>query len=345
MESVRGGTQEANDAVVTFVVPAYNEAEQLPAALESIDALETTVPFETVVVDGGSDDGTPAVAREHGVAVVEQPGTGVGNARNYGARWATGRWVAFVDADTTVRPTYLDEMLADVRERGLVGATSRCRLTGPRRAKVPEFIMNHAFPRMGRPVLPGFNTFVDREAFLAVDGFPDVPNEDKAFSRALAAVGEIGVHDRPLVETSGRRIADRGLLGVLWYYFERDLRALRSEDAGDGQLNRATLAAIALAGVAGAFQLYHGVVLGHVTALFAAVGFFGGIALFMMDLTRPRIAVSGLAFLAVQLGVWVYQGTRHGLFGATNSALQAVLAATLVYCIVRARSAPQTAVE
>ena len=343
MDSRRGDTPNRNDVVVTFVVPAYNEAQYLSRTLESINALDTTVPFETVVVDGGSDDETPAIAHDHGATVIEQPGTGVGNARNYGAQRATGRWVAFVDADTTVRSTYLDEMLACVQDHRLVGVTSRCRLTGPRRAKVPEFIMNHVFPRMGRPVLPGFNTFVEREGFLAAGGFPDVPNEDKAFSRTLASVGKLGVHDETLVETSGRRIADQGLAGVLWYYFKRDLRALRSDEAGDEQLNRVTLTSTTLAVLAGAFQWYHALVLNHLTAAFAGVGFFGGIALFMMDLTRPRVAVAGLAFLAVQLSVWVFQGMRHGLFGVASSALQVLLAVALVYGIARTRSLTATA--
>lgn len=338
----RGESTDAGDPLVSVVIPALDEERRLSATLRSVRALDTGVPFEVLVVDGGSTDDTTRVAREHGATVVEQDGEGTGAARHEGAKRARGRWFAFVDADTTVRPGYLDAMLAYVRANDLVGATSRCRVTGPRRARVPEFIMNHAFPRMERPVLPGFNAFVERDAYLAAGGFPNVPNEDKAFSRALARVGDTGAHGAVLVETSGRRVADRGLVGLLWYYFRRDLRALRSNHAGDARLTRTTFATIALAVIAGALQLYHGLFLGHLTATFAGVGFLGGLALFMMDLTRPRISVYGLVFIAIQIAIWIYQGTRHGLFGLMDSGVQLLLAGVLLFGLWQQRREQET---
>jgi cellulose synthase/poly-beta-1,6-N-acetylglucosamine synthase-like glycosyltransferase len=41
--------------VVSVVVPAHNEAAYLPATLDSLDGLETTTPYEVIVVDGGSE--------------------------------------------------------------------------------------------------------------------------------------------------------------------------------------------------------------------------------------------------------------------------------------------------
>lgn len=320
---------------VSFVIPARNEADRLPATLRSLSRLETTVPFEVIVVDGGSDDETVAIADAWGATSIEQAGTGVGNARDEGARCARGRWLAFIDADTIVRPTYLDEMLAYVREHDLVGATGKCRVTGPRRAKISEAIMNYVFPHMGQPVLPGFNTFVEREAYFAAGGFPNVPNEDKVFSRELARVGDVDVCRKILVETSGRRIEELGLAGVSWYYFKRDLQALWSEQAGDKQLDRITLVAIGLTVVAGGFQLYHGLFLDHLTATLASIGFFGGLLLFMMDILRPRIVGFGLSFIAVQQALWVFQGMQHGVFGMANSALQLTLAGVLVYGLLQ----------
>ncbi|RYZ61424.1 MAG: glycosyltransferase, partial [Proteobacteria bacterium] len=50
---------------VTFVVPAYNEAESLPRTLARIAAAAEalSLPFDTLVVDDGSTDGTPDVIR------------------------------------------------------------------------------------------------------------------------------------------------------------------------------------------------------------------------------------------------------------------------------------------
>ncbi|NHN59629.1 MULTISPECIES: glycosyltransferase family 2 protein [Halorussus] len=154
---------------------------------------------------------------------------GIGDARDRGAERANGDWLAFVDADTAVRPDYVDAMLGFVREAGLAAASSRCRLVGPARAKVMEATINHAFPRLDRPVLPGFNCFVHRDAYADAGGFPDVPNEDTAFSRELGKEWPTGYHPDVLAATSARRIARSGLTGTLYHYLKLDWRRLRAD--------------------------------------------------------------------------------------------------------------------
>src|SRR5207253_1097700 len=59
-------------------------------------------PFEVVVVDDASTDGTAAVAREHGARVVAANHRQIAATRNAGAREAHGEMLIFVDADTVV---------------------------------------------------------------------------------------------------------------------------------------------------------------------------------------------------------------------------------------------------
>lgn len=221
------------DPTVSFVVPARDEAVPLGAALSSIAAQRGDPDREVVVADGDSTDGTVEVAREHGATVVEEKGNSIANGRNRGAAAADGEWLAFVDADTTLAPEYLETMLAFVDREGLAAASSRCRITGPRRAKPMEWTINHVFPLLEAPVLPGFNTFVRRNAFESVGGFPDVPNEDTAFSRRLGRDAPTGYCPEVLVETSGRRIADAGLTGTLYHYLRLDYGRLRASREGD----------------------------------------------------------------------------------------------------------------
>ncbi|USZ67478.1 glycosyltransferase [Halorussus salilacus] len=215
--------------VASFVVPARDEAAYLPETLDSIRAQRSDRPYELLVVDGDSDDATAEVARQYDAAVVEQSGTGIGDARHRGAERSRGEWLAFVDADTAVRPDYLDSMLDFARSEGLAAASSRCRMRGPARARVMEATINHVFPRLARPVLPGFNCVVARDAYFRVGGFPDVPNEDTAFSRRLAREEPTGYHPEALVETSARRIARSGLTGTLYHYLRLDWRRIRAE--------------------------------------------------------------------------------------------------------------------
>ncbi|MFC4550788.1 MULTISPECIES: glycosyltransferase [Halorussus] len=218
-----------SDPAVSFVVPAKDEEAYLPAALDSIRRQRTDRAYEVIVVDGDSADATADVAREYDAALVEQSGTTIADARHCGAKRADGDWLAFVDADTAVRPEYLDSMLAFARSEGLAAASSRCRMVGPRRARLMEATINHVFPRLDRPILPGFNCFVDRDAYFAVGGFPEVPNEDTAFSRKLGRTRETGYHPDVLVESSARRIADSGLTGTLYHYLRLDWGRIRTE--------------------------------------------------------------------------------------------------------------------
>lgn len=213
---------------VSFVVPALNEGEYLRGTLASIRGLDTAYAYEVLVVDGGSSDDTRDVAAEYGARVLEQDGTGIGAGRHQGAREARGEWLAFVDADTELRANYLTVMLGHAEAEGLEAASSRCRVTGPLRAKLVEATINHVFPRLRYPVLPGFNLLIRRETYEAAGGFPNVPNEDTAFSRALARAVPTGYCSRVLVETSGRRVAERGLTETLWHYLRLDAERIRS---------------------------------------------------------------------------------------------------------------------
>lgn len=213
---------------VSFVVPACDEEAHLRGTLSSIRSLDTALAHEVLVVDGGSSDDTPAVAREYDARLLEQRGSGIGAGRNLGAAHADGEWLAFVDADTELRANYLTALVGFAEAEGLAAASSYCRIVGPRRAKAMEITINHGFSRLERPILPGFNCLVRRDAFEAVGGFPHVPNEDTAFSRKLGRTMPTGYCRRVLVETSGRRIAELGLTGTLAYYLERDVQRLRA---------------------------------------------------------------------------------------------------------------------
>ena len=228
-----------HESDVSIIIPARNEEEYLPRTLTSIDALDTDVLHEVIVSDGGSEDDTLEIARAFDVRVVDEReydlpvgGSGIAHGRNAGARAATGDWLAFVDADTVLRPVYLDSMLDFATEHDLAAASSYCRVVGPNRAKLMEWTINHVFSRLSTPILPGFNFFVRRDVFDQHGGFPSVPNEDTAFSRALGRVERTAYCPRVLVETSGRRIARSGLSGTLYHYLRLDVGRLRgSSDA------------------------------------------------------------------------------------------------------------------
>jgi glycosyltransferase involved in cell wall biosynthesis len=84
---------------VSVVIPAFNAEKYLTEAIASVQA-QTAPPFEIIVVDDGSTDGTAAIARgAAGVVYVWQPNGGVAAALNHGSRVATGDCIAFLSAD------------------------------------------------------------------------------------------------------------------------------------------------------------------------------------------------------------------------------------------------------
>ncbi|MFE9328788.1 glycosyltransferase family 2 protein [Nocardia sp. NPDC052278] len=88
-----------------MVIPALNEATTIERSLERLVAQEAV--DEVIVVDNGSDDGTPEIVREYAathpkVDLVHESSRGISAARNAGFDKALGEFIARTDADTLV---------------------------------------------------------------------------------------------------------------------------------------------------------------------------------------------------------------------------------------------------
>ena len=105
-ENARGEKSRADPPLVSVVIPCFNAARYVEAAVCSV--LEQNYPnLEIVAVDDGSTDGTAAVldALEQPVRVVRFPrNRGAAAARNAGFAAARGRFAVALDADDSLRP-------------------------------------------------------------------------------------------------------------------------------------------------------------------------------------------------------------------------------------------------
>lgn len=90
---------------VTAVIPAYNSADSISIAIDSV--LAQTLPvYEILVIDDGSHDETFKVASQYGhpVRVLRKKNGGCSSARNLGILESRGEWIAFLDSDDTWLP-------------------------------------------------------------------------------------------------------------------------------------------------------------------------------------------------------------------------------------------------
>ncbi|MBN6038488.1 glycosyltransferase family 2 protein [Amycolatopsis sp. 195334CR] len=94
---------------VEVVLPCLDEAEALPGVLECVPD-----GYSVLVVDNDSTDGTAEVARRLGARVVVEPRRGYGAAAHTGLVESRGEVVAMLDADGSLDPGQLPELVAAV---------------------------------------------------------------------------------------------------------------------------------------------------------------------------------------------------------------------------------------
>jgi rSAM/selenodomain-associated transferase 2 len=198
-------------AHLTIVIPVLDEAAIIVAALAALAPLRAR-GAELIVVDGGSNDGTAALAYPFADRVIAGP-RNRGAAMNAGAALGRGEVFVFLHADTTL-PDDADRLIAGaVLRRPFERAWGRfdLRIAGqhPLLALVARMIN-------WRSRLTGIATgdqaiFVTRKAFWSVGGCPDLPlMEDIALSRKLKRLCRPICIAAPAV-TSGRRWDYHGL--------------------------------------------------------------------------------------------------------------------------------------
>ena len=105
---------------ISVIVPVYKVEAFLHRCVDSILA-QTFEDFELILVDDGSPDGCGMIcddyaAKDHRVHVIHQQNGGLSAARNSGIDWvmkhSSSRWLAFVDSDDWVHPSYLQTLYA-----------------------------------------------------------------------------------------------------------------------------------------------------------------------------------------------------------------------------------------
>lgn len=184
-----------NAPSVTVVIPVFNGMPTLPACLDSLEAQDYPRPFEVIIVDDGSSDGSGDYAESRGIKVIRQENKGPGLARNTGVEQAQGEYLVFTDDDCILDRDFITEIVRPLPGTDVIG--SQGQIYSRQKSLVARFI-HHEYGE--RYDLLNKTQFIDwvatyaacyrKDVFLEIGGFNDTySSEDCELSFRLAQKG------------------------------------------------------------------------------------------------------------------------------------------------------------
>lgn len=223
---------------VSIIIPTLNESSSLGRTLRHLAVLDPSA-LEVIVVDGGSDDETVAIAQAAGVQILACDRRGRSVQMNYGAKVAIGDILCFLHADTWVPDdliAVIEQTLADSKI-ALGGFISL--MTGTQNTRwgislhhylktyyAPLLFRPHLFLRGLRLLFGDQVMFCRRTDFWECAGFNEAMPimEDGDLCLRLLQKGKVRQINR-VVQSSDRRVAHWGVwkataiyvyIGALW---------------------------------------------------------------------------------------------------------------------------------
>jgi glycosyltransferase involved in cell wall biosynthesis len=109
---------------VSIITVSFNSAATIGETLKSV-SMQNHPDIEHIVIDGGSDDDTRALVKQHGshvAALVSEPDRGIYDAMNKGIRLATGNAIGFLNADDVYQDHNVISLVARIMESGELDA-------------------------------------------------------------------------------------------------------------------------------------------------------------------------------------------------------------------------------
>lgn len=212
--------------MLSFIIPAYNEETLIEETVKQLQVSAEALgrEYEIIVVDDASTDRTARVAEAAGARVVDVDNRQIAATRNAGAAKAAGDVFIFVDADTLLPVDTLRAALCAL-ENGATGGGATIRFRGriSETARITTSLMQ--IPMRLAGMVGGCFMFMTRDAFEAVGGYDEsfYASEEIWLAKALQREGRFVIL-REFIETSGRKLRQYGLLGLLGTLIKLALR-------------------------------------------------------------------------------------------------------------------------
>lgn len=212
---------------ISIIVPTLNEENNIGLLLNSLKH-QSSVSFETLIVDGGSKDKTPEIAHKHNAKVVILPEHGEFVSRNVGAKMSKGRYLLFTCADIIFPEDILQKIIDRFEKNPELVALSGpgYPFDAPLLGKVEYAVYNlfrYVVAKLPRP----FKRFSTSTNFLAVrkgqfgrtGGFiVDDINADGLMGKELLDIGDVAFYLDTYIYSSARRMKNMGFIDFNKHY-------------------------------------------------------------------------------------------------------------------------------
>jgi glycosyltransferase involved in cell wall biosynthesis len=217
--------------MLSVIIPTLNEEKYLPRLLNSL-AQQTYTDYEIIIADAGSTDGTRAMAIQHGCRVV--PGGRPAQGRNAGARCARGDYLLFLDADVTVDPGFLQDLMDRVRNYRLEVASGFITPESERlidKLMVTVSNLYHFAVQRISPHASGFYIIARKSLHDGIGGFNEelFLTEDHDYVIRAARHGNFRYLWYPRVSFSVRRFNKEGRALLVWKFLVLEIYRIFKE--------------------------------------------------------------------------------------------------------------------
>ena len=203
--------QKPSTPYLSVIIPALNEARHLAQTLSAAVSVDARI----IVSDGGSTDGSKAMARAWGADVITGP-QGRAGQQNRAAAAARGDVLLFLHADTRLPGDYITHVFDTLMDRRTIMGAFRfdTDLQSPA-MRLIRYLTNRRAAWLNLPY-GDQGLFLNRRDFFRIGRFPEVAiAEDLYLARTAARHGRIALAPSAVV-TSARRWQRLGVLRTTW---------------------------------------------------------------------------------------------------------------------------------
>ena len=157
--------QKDKQPLVSVIIPAHNEEENISECIESL-LCQTYQNIEIIVVDDCSSDNTYSVATRYPIKIIRlNRNKGPAYARNIGIKNAKGKFIVFAEADAKYSSNYVENIIKPLDNPKIGGAIAGQRLVWSNKNNIIVRYWNYRFKAIGILTKKGLRSIIGAWAF------------------------------------------------------------------------------------------------------------------------------------------------------------------------------------